>query len=363
MASAFSAKSEPHPGVKNTGKSGRLKRGWTTGACATAATKAALIALLDGDFPDPISITLPGGQTPAFTISRHKQGIDWAQASVIKDAGDDPDVTHGAEVQVLIKRSEKPGLRFHAGSGVGTVTKEGLPIEVGQASISPTPRTMMTTVVSDRLNLEHEGLDITISIPGGEKLAEKTWNGRLGILGGLSILGTTGVVVPYSCAAWIHSIHRGIDVARANKIQHVAAATGNQSEAGIQAMYDLPSHALIDMGDFAGAMLKYLKKYPIPKLSIAGGPGKLAKLAQGHGDLHSSRSQVDVMFLSQISGQDIGNAQTAAQALKNVSAPNDFANSIAKHAQQEAQKRLGSGILIDVQLFDRVGKHLGGANA
>src|SRR5207253_5935355 len=134
---------------------------------------------------------------------------------------------------------------------------------------------------------------VTIAIPGGERLAERTMNGRLGIVGGLSVLGTTGIVVPYSCSSWIHAIRRGIDVARAAGIDHIAAATGTTSERAVQRLYDLPEHALIDMGDFVGGTLKYLRRHPMPRLTLAGGFAKIAKLAQGDLDLHSSRSRVD----------------------------------------------------------------------
>ena len=339
----------------------RLRRGWTTGACATAATKSALAALLDGAFLDPVAITLPGGQTPAFTLTTQDEGLGWVSAGITKDAGDDPDVTHGAVIQVRLSRSLRPGLHFQAGEGVGLVTKPGLPIEVGAPSISPTPRRMMTEVVAERLDLSREGLHLEIAIPGGEDLTQKTWNGRLGIVGGLSILGTTGLVVPYSCAAWIHSIHRGIDVARATGLTHVAAATGHRSEVGIQTLYDLPDHALLDMGDFAGALMKYLKAHPIAHLSIAGGLGKLSKLAQGHGDLHSARSRVDIDFLSELSGQDLSDADTAGQALEIAANPGNLVEAVATQAKVEAEQRLGEGIEVDVQIFDRLGQLLGGS--
>ena len=139
---------------------------------------------------------------------------------------------------------------------------------------------------------------VEISVPGGEKIAERTWNGRLGIVGGLSILGTTGVVIPYSCSAWIHSIHRGVDVARASGCAHVGAATGETSEGAIRARYGLPDHALIDMGDFVGGTLKYLRDHPVARVTIAGGPAKMAKLAQGRLDLHSKRGAVDLEALA-----------------------------------------------------------------
>ena len=284
------------------GQDTTLRRGWTTGACATAATKAALTALLTGAFPDPVTITLPKGEAPSFPLARENLTEMTAKAGIIKDAGDDPDVTHGAlvwsEVRLLPAGS---GIVFKAGVGVGTVTKSGLPIGVGEPAINPVPRQMMRAVVEEICGAHKIGADveITIGIEDGAALALKTWNPRLGIVGGLSVLGTTGIVHPFSCSAWIHSIHRGIDVARANGLTRVIAATGSASEDAAQAIYNLPEIALIDMGDFAGGMLKYLRIHPLPALTLAGGFAKLTKLANGALDLHSGRSQVDMGFLAE----------------------------------------------------------------
>ena len=278
-----------------------LRRGWTTGACATAATKAALHALLTGEFPDPVTITLPRGEQPAFALASQELRDERATASVIKDAGDDPDVTHLAEIKATVKRATPgSGVLFKAGPGVGSVTMPGLPIAPGEPAINPVPRQMMRDAVAEAAKAlgAPEDFVIEISVPGGEALAEKTWNPRLGILGGISILGTTGIVVPFSCSAWIHSIHRGIDVARATKLHHVAGCTGSTSEAAVQKLYGLPDNAMLDMGDFAGGLLKYLRKHPLPKLTIGGGFGKISKLAYGHMDLHSGRSQVNFDWLA-----------------------------------------------------------------
>ncbi len=254
-----------------------LRRGWTTGACATAATKAAYEALLTGGFPDPVSIVLPRGEAPAFALAREERGADFASAGIVKDAGDDPDVTHRALVVVTLQRGPAgSGVTFKAGPGVGRVTKPGLPLAVGEPAINPKPREMIADALRDVAEAHDAPADVavTVSIPGGEALAEKTWNPRLGIVGGLSVLGTTGVVVPYSCSAWIHSIHRGIDVARANGFDHVVAATGKTSEQTARDRFGLPLEAMIDMGDFAGGMLKYLRRHPVPRVTIAGGfPG------------------------------------------------------------------------------------------
>ena len=229
-----------------------LRRGWTTGACATAATRAAL-SLLWGEGAVPrVCITLPRGETPEFVIAHHASGEGWAEAGVIKDAGDDPDVTHGAMIIARVARSEG-GVVFRAGEGVGRVTMPGLPIPPGEPAINPVPRQMMRETVEDmaeRLS-ESPDIEITVSVPGGAALAQKTWNSRLGIKGGLSILGTTGIVRPFSCAAWIASIHRGIDVARVAGLDHVAGCTGATSEQVVQSLYDLPDHAMLDMGDLS----------------------------------------------------------------------------------------------------------------
>ena len=179
--------------------------------------------------------------------------------------------------------------RFHAGEGVGTITLEGLQLPPGEAAINTVPRRMIADALSEIAG-HLPDVAVTISIPGGEELAKRTMNARLGIVGGLSILGTTGIVVPYSCSAWIHSIHRGIDVARAAGLTHIAAATGSTSERAVQVLHGLPEIALIDMGDFVGGTLKYLRRHPVPRLTLAGGFAKLAKLGQGALDLHSGRS-------------------------------------------------------------------------
>ncbi len=348
---------------------GELRRGWTTGACATAATKAALTALITGAFPDPVEITLPKGQTPAFALAFESLGDGYAATGIVKDAGDDPDVTHGATVIAAVRPLPPgSGIVFSAGDGVGTVTLPGLPVAVGEAAINPVPRAMMTAVVEDLCG--EAGLpadvEITISIPGGEEMAAKTWNPRLGIKGGLSVLGTTGIVNPFSCASWIHSIHRGIDVARATGLTHVLGATGSTSEATANALYDLPETALLDMGDFAGGLLKYLRDYPVEKLTIAGGFAKLAKLAQGALDLHSARSQVDHAFLAALAtkaGADaalqnrIRHANTALEVLEMTSeAGIDLAAPVAAKAREAALSVLrGAPVAVEVIVTDREG--------
>ena len=355
---------------------GPLRRGWTTGACATAATKAALTALLAGDFPDPVTILLPKGQMPAFALDFTQRGDDFARAAIVKDAGDDPDVTHLATIVSTVSFCPgAAGVEFKAGPGVGTVTRAGLPLPVGEPAINPVPRQLMTEVCAALLShYQVSGrVRIEISVPDGEALALKTWNPRLGIVGGLSILGTTGVVIPYSCSAWIHSIHRGIDVARANGTPHAAACTGSTSEATVKALYGLDDMACLDMGDFAGGVLKYLRRHPLPRLTIGGGFGKLCKLAQGHLDLHSGRSQMDFDWLAERLLELGASADLSAAARACASAGEllglaraaglPIGDAIAERARATALKALAGETAVDVVVIDRAGTIVGRADA
>jgi cobalt-precorrin-5B (C1)-methyltransferase len=341
----------------------KLRSGWTTGACATAAAKAAVQALLNGGFPQRVTITLPRGETPDFDITETASGHGWAEAAVIKDAGDDPDVTHLATIRSRVAHAPPgTGIRFHAGPGVGTVTKPGLPIPPGDPAINPVPRQMINDIIKEAAQTHSIPTDfnITISVDNGAEIAKHTWNPRLGIVGGISILGTTGVVRPFSCSAWIASIHRGVDVAIATGVTHVVGATGSTSEATVRALYDLPEVAYLDMGDFAGGLLKYLRQHPVPRLTIAGGIGKLTKLAQGAMDLHSGRSQVDFTRLGELAagiGADasrIAAANTALEALEIAGPP--LAEAIAREAAEVAADVLrGAPIAIEVIVIDRGG--------
>ncbi len=352
-----------------------LRRGWTTGTCATAAAKAAYAALLTGSFPDPVAVTLPGGTRPAFSLAKMELSDDFATAGVVKDAGDDPDVTHGALVLATVRRGLKgSGVTFRAGEGVGTVTKPGLPVPPGEPAINPVPRQMMRAAIAEiaAAHGDQGDVEIEIAIPGGETLAAKTLNGRLGIVGGLSILGTTGIVVPYSCSAWIASIHQGIDVARAAGLTHIAGATGATSEAAVRKLYGLTETALIDMGDFVGGMLKHLRSRPIPRVTIAGGVGKMTKLAQGLLDLHSRRGEVDLSGLAALAKEAGGSASLAERILASNTAAEAFAHAgqdgiplgdaVARAAQATAQAVVaGKPIEIEVVLFDREGRLVGRA--
>jgi cobalt-precorrin-5B (C1)-methyltransferase len=347
-----------------------LKRGWTTGACATAATKAACAALKTGSFPDPVEITLPGGRRVAFALATSQAGDGEVMAGIVKDAGDDPDVTHGALVKSTVRPGAKgTGVVFKRGPGVGLVTRPGLPIPPGEPAINPVPRKMIAAAIAE---VAGEGADfeVEISVPDGEKMAERTLNPRLGILGGISILGTTGIVIPYSCSSWIHSIHRGIDVARAMGFTHVSGATGNASEIAAQKFHDLHEVQLIDMGDFAGGMLKYLRDHPVPRVTIAGGVAKMTKLAQGMLDLHSKRGAADLDALAAVArdagasdalAEKIRGANTVAEAFSEATADGvPIGQAIADGAWRTAAAVLKDpGIGLEILIFNREGELMG----
>jgi cobalt-precorrin-5B (C1)-methyltransferase len=345
-----------------------LRRGWTTGTCATAAAKAATAALVTGVFPDPVEVTLPGGQRPAFALARTALSEDSATVGIVKDAGDDPDVTHGALVSATVRRGAPgSGITFRAGPGVGMVTRPGLPIPVGEPAINPVPRRMITAAIAE---VDPGDFEVEIAVEDGAALALKTLNPRLGIVGGLSILGTTGIVIPFSCSAWIHSIHRGIDVARAMGLDHIAGATGSASEAAVQKLHGLDEVALIDMGDFVGGMLKYVKAHPVARVTVAGGVAKMTKLAQGLLDLHSKRGAPDLEGLAVLAVAAGGSealtnliraSNTVAEAFGHASAAGiALGDAVAEGAWITAADALNDpAIALEIAVFDRDGNLVG----
>jgi cobalt-precorrin-5B (C1)-methyltransferase len=328
--------------------------------------------MLTGRFPDPIAIRLPRGGMATFPLTVAELSGTGARAGVVKDAGDDPDITHGALIIAETSwAAPGSGIGFAAGEGVGTVTRAGLSLAVGEPAINPAPRALIRAMLIDaaaEIDAPPPDVTVTIAIPGGDRLAEKTMNARLGIVGGLSILGTTGIVVPYSCSSWIHSIHRGIDVARAAGLDHIAASTGATSERAVQSLYELPDHALIDMGDFVGATLKYLRRHPVERLTIAGGFAKLAKLAAGHLDLHSARSRVDIAWLAGMLGEigaepaTLAAARTANGAAEILGVAGELremlASGIAGRAREVALATICGKTAVEIAIVDRQGSFL-----
>lgn len=351
-----------------------LRYGYTTGACATATSLAAASRLLTGIESDSIDIALPRGPSARFRLEYCRLTERGAEAATIKDAGDDPDVTHGALIFAQVALSAAPGVRFHAGPGVGTVTLPGLPIPVGEPAINPTPRRMITEHLAQRAVATdyRGGFDVAIGVENGAVLALKTLNPRLGIVGGLSILGTTGIVRPFSCSAYIASIQQAMDVARVNGLTHIAACTGAASERLLRTHYGLPDLALIEMGDFAGAVLKHLRRAPIPRLSLAGGFGKISKLAAGHLDLHSCHSSIDLALLAVEAAalgadmplqQAIRAANTSQQALALAHAAGwPLGERICVMARDQVRAILPSAVAVEVWAIDREGQPVGHAD-
>ncbi|MDQ1910250.1 cobalt-precorrin-5B (C(1))-methyltransferase [Paenibacillus sp. GD4] len=295
-----------------------LRHGYTTGACATAAAKAALIALIEQENQTASTIRIPAGLEVTFELARCEYDPSRGLAEVIKDGGDDPDATHGARIISEVYWSEKPGVEIDGGIGVGRVTKPGLPVEVGQAAINPVPRRMLREAAEDVLNryeMSGRGVRIIVSVPDGEQIAKKTLNARLGILGGISILGTRGIVVPFSTAAYKASVAQAIRVAVKGGCSHVVLSTGGRSESyGMQMYPNLPEEAFVEMGDFVGFALQQCRRQGIRKATLVGMMGKFSKVAQGVMMVHSKSAPVDFGFLSR-TAEEAGASPETVQAI------------------------------------------------
>jgi cobalt-precorrin-5B (C1)-methyltransferase len=293
-------------------KGEKLRTGWTTGTCAAAAAKAAAKALLNGEVQSEIEIKLPRKgeeRRVRFAIERCEVGEGWAEAVVIKDAGDDPDVTHRAHLTARVCWREEPGIELDRGEGVGVVTKPGLGLTVGGPAINDVPRRMIFYSVEEVLDLEERGVRVVISVPGGEEMAEKTTNPRLGIVGGISILGTTGIVRPFSTAAWRASVGQAVNVMGAQGLDTLVLSTGGLTEkAAMRLLPDLEEVCFVEVGDFTGYALKGAVKNKLERVFFVGMVGKLAKLAAGVMMTHWTRSKVDNQLLADVSKKAGGGA-------------------------------------------------------
>ncbi|HEY78064.1 MAG TPA: cobalt-precorrin-5B (C(1))-methyltransferase [Dehalococcoidia bacterium] len=283
-------------------KGGLLRSGYTTGACAAAAAQAAAIALLKQETVSRVQIDLPDGNQVSFEVSRCVFDRGRALCSVIKDAGDDPDVTHGAEIRATVSWKEEPGISIMGGEGVGMVTRPGLEVPVNTAAINPVPRQMIERSVRQAVHhqMRDKGLEAIISVPGGDKLARRTLNPRLGIAGGISILGTTGVVIPYSINAYKVSISQALDVAAAVGCRQVVLTTGRRSEKFAQRELALAEECFVQVGDFIGYSLEECARRRLANVVIWGMTGKISKLAAGHLYTNVSDSKVDIGFLTRV---------------------------------------------------------------
>jgi cobalt-precorrin-5B (C1)-methyltransferase len=352
------------------------REGFTTGTAAAAAAKAACLVLLERGWPETVAVRLPIERVLEIPVNTLEWTGEAASAGVVKDAGDDPDVTHGAEIFATVRRVPEPGIHLRGGPGVGVVTRRGLELPVGSPAINPVPQRMIRQTVADVLGSEQPepGVGVTISVPGGEELARRTFNGRLGIVGGISILGTTGIVRAMSTAAWRASVLQAIDVAAANSIAHVVLSTGGRTERFAQARYpELPEMAFVEMGIFTGDCLRRAAERGVPRVSVCAMIGKLSKIAAGKMQTHVAGNQVDCAFLAQVAAELGAASELAAgitgansarhvQELVEVAGLGGFFGRLCELAAEQCAGAASGRLAVEVVLFDFEGAVLGTAN-
>jgi len=357
-------------------KKGLLRTGYTTGTSASAATKASLLALISSQLSNTVEVVLPKGKIAKLKIAwiRFSQNSQTVTSAVIKDAGDDPDVTHGAEICSTVSLTiEKGRIEIDGGLGVGRVTRPGLGLEIGQAAINPVPKKMIEQVVLDSAKsiLPYNGIKVIISVPKGVELAKKTDNPRLGIVGGISILGTTGIVFPYSTASFAASIRQSLDVAISLGTTTVVLTTGGRSEDYIKKIYDtLPEYAFVQMGDFSGYTIKQCANRNIKKIIIAGFIGKLTKMAMGIKQTHVRGSHVSMEYMANLASvcinseniiNDIRKANTARHVSEIIIQNNiqNFFDLLCKQVYFEMYNHSNKSMEIEVVMFGFDGKITG----
>ena len=344
----------------------KLKTGYTTGSSATAAAKAALLSIINQQKIEKIDIMLPKRSFIKIPIHSCKFESNKAKCSVIKNGGDDPDVTHGAEIVVELSFTNKVNeIEIDGGEGVGIVTKPGLGLEINKPAINPVPKKMIMEnlrEIGEKI-LENNGLRIVISVPKGRELAPKTDNPRLGIKNGISILGTSGIVIPFSTASYAASIRQNLDVAIAMGNDTVVLTTGGRSEDYAKKIVDLPEHCFVQMGDFSGYTIQQCSKKNIKKAYVVGFIGKLAKMAAGVKQTHVKGSKVDMNFLSELAKKSNANDKVIesikkANTARHVSEiiqennVNGFFELICSETYKHMRKYSEEKVPIDVILFD-----------
>ena len=361
---------------------GGMRTGYTTGSCAAAAAKAATLTLLSGQSVGEVTIHLPVGQDATFAIHRCQWvGDHRVLCSVIKDGGDDPDATHGAEICITIERAtQQEGLKIVGGPGVGMVTRPGTGIDVGEPAVTRVPRRMMVESVSDAAQSQglaaDAGFIAEVAVTGGEEIALQTTNARLGVLGGISILGSTGIVQPFSTAAWRASVHLAVDVAATNGLEHLVLSTGTRSEEYSRQHLDLPDMAYIEAGIFSGPSLKRCVMRKIPRATHVGMVGKFSKMAMGYFVTHVAGNRVDTEFLAGLAAQ-MGASEPVQQEIREASSARHFqeiaqANDLmaviplmCRMVCDESRKLLGEdagSLIVDAMCFDFDGALLGYAS-
>jgi cobalt-precorrin-5B (C1)-methyltransferase len=351
-------------------KRDNLRSGYTTGACAAAASKGALLALICQRPVAQVALRLPAGRTVSFALHSCTFTESEGRASVIKDAGDDPDVTNQAEICSRVTWESEPGVIFRRGVGVGLVTKKGLPVPPGEPAINPAPRKLIAESIEEVLaeyELTGRGIAVEISVPRGEELARKTFNPRLGIIGGISILGTTGIVVPYSTAAWRASVTQEIDVAVAQGIKELILTVGARGERLARQLFPLPEEAFVEIGPFFGDALRHCARAGVEKVTLASMIGKLAKFAAGNESVHSTSSSQDFAFLAEMARtagaedalvEQISRANTAQEVSRLVEdrGLHDFHPAICRRAWEFATALVHEAFVLHICLMDQAGE-------
>lgn len=328
------------------------RTGFTTGACAAAAAKAAARVLVRGERLADIETTLPNRQRVRFALSRCEREGERALCGVIKDAGDDPDCTHGAELVAEVALRGEPGVELRGGAGVARVTKPGLGLEVGGPAINPVPRRNITEMVQEEL--PSGGAVVTLSVPRGEEMAKKTLNARLGLVGGISILGTSGIVRPYSTAAYKASVVQAIDVATRRGLDALVLTTGGKSEAYAMRLHpELPEEAFIQVGDFIGTGVKHCARRGARRAVVVGMIGKLSKMADGRVQTHAAGSEVNMTLLAELAAE----AGAAAALCDEIRAANT-----ARHVLEVCTRAGFTGLATQVcrRVAENLGRHAGG---
>ncbi len=350
----------------------KLRTGFTTGSCATASSKACVLSIINQKKIEQTDIILPKRSKLDIQINSCEFTENSATCSVIKDGGDDPDVTHGAEIFVYVELTNNIGkIEIDGGEGVGRVTKPGLGLEIGSAAINPTPKKMIlenVTEISKEI-LEKNGIMIKVSVPNGKELGPKTDNPRIGIMGGISILGTSGIVIPYSTASFAAAIRQQIAVVSSMNDDNVVLTTGGRSEDFARAIIELPDHSFIQMGDFSGYTIKQCAKQGLKKAYVAGFIGKLAKMAAGVKQTHVKGGKVDMKFLSELAKRCDAKSDTISKILGANTARNvqeiiiedkvdGFFDEVTKEACNQMRQHSEEKIPVEVILFDFDGKVL-----
>lgn len=353
----------------------KLRTGRTTGTCATAAAMAGVLYLLTGGCPAVIDTPLPPGGSLAVPIDRYEPTDSGVRVTVVKDGGDDPDATHGHDIQavVAVRKTADGPLNFSldGGRGVGRATLPGLPVEVDEAAINPVPRAQIENGVRQVADGVSGDISVVVEVPQGETIAKKTLNGRLGILGGISILGTQGIVKPYSHASWKATIEEGLDVARAQELDHAVFTTGRRSERlYLETHPDMPELALIQAADFFAFSMQAARKRGFSRVTWSLFFGKLVKHAQGLEYTHARTHPVDFVRLADwcaeagctVRKEAVRNANTARQVLDMVTddpARDRLLDLLKEKAKRHAERFSDGGCVVDYAVFDFDGERLG----